>query len=331
MILTENGVDKVNELDVSSFTWRSINVYDSIVRWGVPIFVMISGALFLGKERPIKVLFSKHIGRILITFLAWSVFYTAWNNFNSGESHLFRELIMSDLKGHYHMWFLYMIACLYMVVPFLNLIVRHRKLTNYFIILAFLFVFAIPQCITIIGIKSEYLSENIQNVLSETHMYFVLGFTGYFVLGYVLHKTQIGKKCETIIYIMGIGSLFFTVFVTMWISKRNQESSELFYNSMTVNILTTSIAIFVFAKQHMNKPLKSEKAMHVLSYISKCTFGVYLVHLLIINCLRRFVGITNLSFNPIISVPILALIVFVCSMGISAIMNKIPFVKKWFV
>ena len=35
---------------VSSFEWQTFNFFNSIVRWGVPIFVMISGALFLNER-----------------------------------------------------------------------------------------------------------------------------------------------------------------------------------------------------------------------------------------------------------------------------------------
>ncbi len=36
--------------DVNGYDWKVFNFYDSIVRWGVPVFVMISGALFLGRD-----------------------------------------------------------------------------------------------------------------------------------------------------------------------------------------------------------------------------------------------------------------------------------------
>ena len=35
--------------DINTLNWHVFNIYDSIVRWGVPIFIMISGALFLEK------------------------------------------------------------------------------------------------------------------------------------------------------------------------------------------------------------------------------------------------------------------------------------------
>ena len=60
--------------DVNSFEWQMFNIYDSIVRWGVPVFVMISGALFLGKDISIKKLYNKHIFRIFLSLIIWSTF-----------------------------------------------------------------------------------------------------------------------------------------------------------------------------------------------------------------------------------------------------------------
>ena len=47
--------------DVNGLEWQSFNFYDSVVRWGVPIFVMISGSLFLSREISIRKIYSKYI------------------------------------------------------------------------------------------------------------------------------------------------------------------------------------------------------------------------------------------------------------------------------
>ena len=44
--------------DVQSFDWQVFNFFDSIVRWSVPIFVMISGALFLNRDIPLKKIYT---------------------------------------------------------------------------------------------------------------------------------------------------------------------------------------------------------------------------------------------------------------------------------
>ena len=40
-----------NDYDVSTYEWGAFNVFDSISRWAVPIFCMISGYLFLNNEK----------------------------------------------------------------------------------------------------------------------------------------------------------------------------------------------------------------------------------------------------------------------------------------
>lgn len=102
--------------DINSFEWNIFNFYDSIVRWGVPIFVMISGALFLNKNQSIKKIYTKNILRIIIAFIFWSLIYTVL--FSKGLS--IKTMIINFFEGYYHMWFLFMIVGLYMITPFIK-------------------------------------------------------------------------------------------------------------------------------------------------------------------------------------------------------------------
>lgn len=64
--------------------------------------------------------------------------------------------------------------------------------------------------------------------------------------------------------------------------------------------------------------------------ISKYSFGVYLIHILVLQRLEK-AGLNTLSFNPIYSVPIIGAIVFVISFGCSAIFNNLLILKKYIV
>ena len=77
-----------DNIDVSSFEWQVFNLYDAVAAWGVPVFVMISGALFLGKELTLKKLYGKYILRIVTAFFFWSVLYALWSNFFLQHNHL---------------------------------------------------------------------------------------------------------------------------------------------------------------------------------------------------------------------------------------------------
>ena len=151
-----------------------------------------------------------------------------------------------------------------------------------------------------------------------------MGFTGYFLLGYVLNKIEITKTQERIIYFAGILGFIATILMSVMASSVKNEASDIFYDTATINVLFESVAVFVFFKQHFSKSSK------FISHLSKYSFGAYLVHAAVIWFLEVY-ELSTLSFNPIFSVPVISVIVFVFSFSISGVLNQIPVLKKYIV
>lgn len=103
-------------------------------------------------------------------------------------------------------------------------------------------------------------------------------------------------------------------------------ATQNWYN-MSINVSLEAIAVFIFFKYNFNK---QSRFQNLVIKLSKYSFGVYLVHVMIMDKLYNC-GFTTLSFNPLISVPILTLIVYIISYIISAIINNIPVLKKYIV
>ena len=63
--------------------WWTVTVYDTISQPGVPLFVMISGALLLrpSKSESMKVFFKKRLNRMVLPFLFWSTIYFMYRFF----------------------------------------------------------------------------------------------------------------------------------------------------------------------------------------------------------------------------------------------------------
>ena len=80
--------------------WEIRNVYDAMVRWGVPVFVMISGALFLdsNKKLSIKRLYTKNILRITCAFLFWSLIYLLYDILATNRQRLRSAFILSKRR-----------------------------------------------------------------------------------------------------------------------------------------------------------------------------------------------------------------------------------------
>ncbi len=214
--------------DVRSFEWNVLNFFDGLCRWSVPVLVMVSGTLFLGKEQPLKKLFFKSILRILLAFFFWSTLYALWDLHVTHAVDSIKGFLKAILTGHYHMWFLLMITGLYLFVPLLNKIAENKKLMRYFVILSFLFACLIPQCLNILGLRFSGAARVLKSFLSALNLHFVAGYSGYFVLGCLLSQTEIKGRLEKIIYIFGLLGLAATVAAASLLAIRQQEASALF-------------------------------------------------------------------------------------------------------
>lgn len=312
--------------DVNSFEWQVFNFFDSIVRWGVPIFVMISGSLFLGREIPLRKLYSKYIFRMVISFFVWAVIYAIFTQGNIVD----RLLVI--VQGEYHMWFIFMIIGIYMCMPIIKPIVETDVKVKYYLILAFVFAFVVPEVTTLINdFGDELIIKGVGVIagdINKMNMHIVFGYASYFVLGYYINKINLSKRQRILIYVLGILGFTFTVVVDLIVAIKTQVYCNHYYGDFDVNVLFESIAVFVWFKY---KKYNLHRLNSFIQKLSKYSFGAYLVHALVIKQLFIRFGLNTLSFNAVFSVICIGVLVFTVSFVISAILNQIPVVRKYMV
>lgn len=98
-------------------------------------------------------------------------------------------------------------------------------------------------------------------IVSKLTLHIPLGFSGYYVLGYLLCNSEIKKKKRLIIYILGIIGLVLTITLTSFLSVGFKTPLGIFYDDLSVNSLMVSVAVFVFAKSHFNNSTLLHKKM----------------------------------------------------------------------
>ena len=310
--------------DVYTSQWQAMNFWHGgLVRWAVPAFVMMSGALFLSpsKDIPAKKIYTKYIFRIFTAFVFWSLVYACRAYVKNGDA---LKAFAQFLTGYYHMWFLWMIAGLYAVVPFMRKIAESGTLTKYFLVMSFVFAFVLPETDEIISLFSEEYGKFAGKLAGMPMLEFVGGFTGYFLLGYFLSTAKISRRAERVIYAAGVVSVIVCVILSSAVSLAQDSPSSIFYGNLTVTTLCEAVAVFVFFREKLNFPVR------FIRQLSQYSFGAYLVHAAVINLLGKM-GLHSLTFCPVISIPVIAAIVFVISFTISAILNHIPVLKKYIV
>ena len=124
-------------VELAGTEWNIYNICNSASRWGVPVFVMMSGALFLPREIPTKTLYTKYIARMAIAYVVWSLFYAIVDPignliFTEGYQVSFVEIIGNFISGAVHLWFLPMIIGLYMCIPLIKQLTQNDKTIKYF-------------------------------------------------------------------------------------------------------------------------------------------------------------------------------------------------------
>lgn len=303
------------------------NIFDSISRIGVPLFVMISGCLMLDEKYDLnKEKLVKHIKKLLKFFVFWSFFYCIVYQIhisvimNVKEINFF-EIVKRFFIGHYHLWYIYMIIGLYLISPILRLFVNKEnvKYIRYFIVLSVIFNFIIPQ---IIYIGSYYTNwfEILNEMLEYINVKFVGGFTTYFILGWYLNNYQIEKK--KVLYICGIISFILIVIMTGILSITQNNAIQM-YGNTTITVLMYSVMVFYFIKEKFKV---NNKEYDIINNISNYSLGIYAIHPFVIKIMYMFTEIIKCDI-AIINIPIIFCITVLISYIGTYILSKIPILK----
>lgn len=314
----------MSKLDVHSYDWAVLNIYDSLARWAVPVFVMISGVLFLDprKEQTLTKLYSKNVARIVTIILFWGFVYAIINHPPTDLSpNSLYAFFRTAVLGHYHMWFLYMIAGLYILVPVLRCIAASPKTLDYFLAVAF-------ALNTLIPFLTSFGRLSLPTKLTESMLFQMpLGYSFYFLLGYWLSQRSFTKWQEKVLYLLGIVGLLATILLTCAASTAAGKSVFTYYGNFSLPVCLTSVALFVFSKRW---PISPDTRHPVLALLSKSTLGVYLVHVIVLDGLQK-IGLSAVAFNSALAVPATAFTAIVLSFALAVVMTKVPFFNRHFV
>ena len=315
-------------LPVRSAEWIISNVYDAAFRFGVPVFVMISGRFFLARpgETDIRNLYGKHILRLLTAFGVWSVVYGIWDcRFWMGKEGIgWKPYVTEVLMGRYHLWYLPMIIGIYMLLPVLKSWVMHcsKKNMEYFLL---------TFCVMKLGIstlKIMYIPAAVLQVIYQfENAEMICSYVGYFILGYYLYRYPLTKRALGLIYAGGVLGLLGAIGVSTLDALRRATPVSTAFDSFSIFTFGVTVAVYVFFQEVVGKCTFKTSAW-LIKELSANTFGIYLMHLLVIEYLES-IGITTMSISNVLGIPLLAVVCFVVCGVAAALLRRIPFVGKY--
>ncbi len=328
LYLTNFGV--VNTLE-NNFAY----FLNSFAHFGVPLFIMISGALLLNKDRSFKVFFSKRALRLFPPLIFWLIVGLAvyslipLTHFTVGPV---LDLALGFNNEILPFWFVWMIFEVYVVIFILNKVIFafNSKIKNFdkrliYSLTIIFFIYAIVLFNFNIPGLSEY------NITER------LGYVFYAFLGYILANIKINYSK---IKVYGLTLLFVVLFaldvyVLLYGANSFLSLTTHFNRYYSLLVMTLPAILFVLFRlvieQNKNKEIfnKGSKLMILTASLSLCSYAIYLNHLIIRNTLCFKLMPYLCSFiNPILVMLFLIALLLVISWFNSYILLKIPYLKE---
>lgn len=212
------------------------------------------------------------------------------------------------------MWFIYTLIGIYLMCPFLYRIVvlcTSKELLILIIIVLF------PTTI-------RPLINTIQPIYIYLFDPFLEGYLGYFLLGFWLGKSDLSKNSRILIYLLGIVGYIGGVVGNLLTSSK--EAIPLPFNGgYSLNHYLTAAAIFVFVRAIFRQHRNSGKLCSIFSNLSDLVFGVYWIHVLVLEAVTNLLGdnISVLQYIILVS----GLTIFI-SFGVVWGLSRISVFKK---
>lgn len=317
-IISALGVITIHVTNADTFSGIFM---DGIARFSVPVFVIISGYYMLAQKADGARL-ARKCGKLLLQMLLWSGIYYGYHLFRGDFRFAgIRSMLVYLFTEPVHLWYIYAIITLYIFTPVFFVFTEHASQREYLYALALTFLLGSPVTILL---RSGW-SPTLAVILDKTKVPYLLGMEFLYLLGGYLRKYGVERPARWgAVYLLGAVGTVMTVAGTVWLRAAGRDD-DLLLSFFAPNVVAAGVMVFVFCKRFfLHHPVRSEKISSAAHMLAKDTFGIYLLHPLVIS-LTQNIPMPDPSALAIIFNVLLA---FTVSAAAVAVLRRIPVLKR---
>ena len=274
-----NSIEDFNNLSsLSKVVFFSLY---TIGRIGVPLFLILSGYLLLPRnfdEVQTKRFYKKNL---LSLFVTWELWLPA-NNWLAlwyfgipfQLTTVFKDMLMIEIDKIGHSWYMPVIFGIYLFIPFVSRLFKNMSNREFLMpmVIVYIYLFVVPSL-------SYLKSANWNSLLDLNFSGGLYGF--YVILGYLLHRFE--NEIKGSIKLAAFIPIFIilTTCAQIWIHSSSGHIFRLWYDFF----LMPPIAVVIFI---LLRKIKLKTFSGLIENISKCSFGMYFIHVFFIAIFLKY-------------------------------------------
>ncbi len=284
--------------------------FHDIGRIGVPIFLMISGALLLNRSYPsLSDFLKRRFTRIIYPFIFWIILILGQLYYHGYNTKFIWGVFIGEPSVTWYFWTL---IGIYLFIPIINSFVKEYGLKGVEYFLAIWFFTMILKTF------------NFYPLWTNFNLDMFAGYIGYPLLGYWLANKKFNlsdKKLCIIGFVTLIISL--SVFVFLHYNKINLIAN--IYQNIPIIFMGTGLFLFIMCLDRLNKfnRVKDNIIGKAIISLSVCSYGMYFSHVIVVKALSYHNPGSNLLF------PLMFVLIVFLSWLLPYILSKIPYVKTF--
>lgn len=323
------------EMPVGSFAYWIYMFISVFIKFSVPVFLAISGALLLKKRNEsIGQLWKNRIAKMFFILIFYSLLYDIVCCVMEGRAFNIINFLISRYTAFsldsVHLWYLYAYIAFLVGLPFLRVMVRELEDKHYYYMIAIALLLDLVPMIEFLFLNSGYeLAYYFKN------LWIVRDIVLYPCIGYYIHnKLDLKNKRKQIIWLWGacvIGVIivcFMTHYRGQVTGVLEEVYSQVYHNSFSVLSMMAVFTTVKYVYENVEVPKVINK---VIISIGKSSFGIYLLHLLVKKYITQetIIGsMVTIGINRLVATFLYCFLIMMVSYVITQILMRVPIVKK---
>jgi surface polysaccharide O-acyltransferase-like enzyme len=289
----------------------------------VPLFVMLSGALLLGKKETSGTFFKKRFLRLIYPWVTWTIVYTIYETYTN-HLHSLIQILRAFVTSFESFWFLPMIVGIYLLTPVTRILIQSAKKREilFIILLWFMAISFFPYTRDSMAFPRQVDDGLVRQVIN---------YYGYFLLGYILSVSKLWKSWLLICISICIGFFWSIVNVYSLYASHSEKLVYEYFSYISPGIVFLSIGVFllVFNMSGYIELKINNIGRNFLILLSTLALSIYFLHGLVQRLFLQIFGKSNLfHIYPSIDGFINAFVLFVVTSFILSLLYQIPIVKR---